>query len=155
MLGKSFSCWTTQEIRWRSIKIQHCDNVILKMLPNIKASVKQWPWTKSLQVHCLAHLLKPQWDLTGYTQGEGTQVSRYQITQWWHRADTPKMSTSRAGTTRTPSQRRCWLIHSTNTPPHTPGFVTLGTPTLLPAPKVPPVWWEPTRWFHPPGQGLT
>lgn len=110
MLGKSFSCWTTQEIRWRSIKIQHCDNVLLKMLPNIKASVKQWPWTKSLQVHCLAHLLKlPVGSHWPHTRGGHTR-KQIPITQWWHRADTPKMSTSRAGTTRTPSQRRCWLI---------------------------------------------
>lgn len=80
---KNFSCWTTQEIRWESIKIQHYYSVLLKMLPNIKASVKQWPWTKSLQVHCLVHLLKlPVGSHWPHTTGGGKHVSRYQIPQW-------------------------------------------------------------------------
>lgn len=128
------------EINKNSTLGQHA---LLKMIPNslrFKASVKWWPWAKSLQGHCLANFLKfpvgSQWLHTSRV------FTRKQMPdspgQWWHRADTPKMGTPELKGTVDPLDQHLHICLSSD-------FVTLGMPTLLPATEVNPVWWEPTR----------
>lgn len=118
-----------------------------------RPSVKRWPWTKSLQVHCLENVLKL------HTQEECTHVRRCQIPQ---DNGVAKNTHSENGHTKGSNHQNSFSDALLVDPltQHlplslSPDFVTLGMPTFLPAPDINPIWWEPTRWLHPAGQGLT